>query len=72
MIAVQKSSIVIEFLKFLYSWVSTQPVYIQVAIGVLLLLLGLYVFCWIGGMIFLRVLMGAEKKNKEKDGIQRG
>jgi hypothetical protein len=57
--------VVTEFLKFLYSWVSAQPLYVQVAIGVVLVLIGLYLVGSIGGMIFLNALMRSEKKRKE-------
>jgi hypothetical protein len=45
-----------------YTWASTQPVFIQVAIGLAMVLVGLYVLGSILGYIALFFLRRSEKK----------
>ena len=62
----------IDLWKTFYLWASAQPVFIQVALGIALLLGGLYLFGWIMGIVFLNVLRLSEKRKSEKAKIQKG
>jgi len=55
-----------DFLKMFYSWASSQPLFIQVPIGMALFFVGLYLLAWIMGIIFLNVLRLSEKKDRRK------
>ena len=60
----------LELLKTMYEWAARQPVFIQVVIGIVLCLVGLYALGWIMGYGFLFFLKRSEKgKNKEMDEV---
>ena len=50
----------IEFLKFLYEWASGLPVFVQVALGIGIALVGIYLFAWCLGIIFMTYLRKTE------------
>ena len=47
-------------------WASAQPVFVQVAIGLGLVLIGLYAVAWVMGITFLTFLKSSEKKNQDR------
>jgi hypothetical protein len=48
--------------KAFYSWASNQPVFIQVALGLGLVLVGLYLLGWTLGILFMMYLRRIENK----------
>jgi len=58
------SEAMIDFWKFLYEWASSQPVFIQVALGIGIVLVGIYLTGWCLGILFMTYLRKTEKKNK--------
>ena len=56
----------IEFLKFLYEWTSGLPVFIQVALGIGIVLVGIYMIGWFLGILFMSYLRKTESNNRYK------
>ncbi|MBW1803146.1 MAG: hypothetical protein JRJ85_20730 [Deltaproteobacteria bacterium] len=56
----------IDLWRSFYAWGSAQPVFIQVALGIGIVLVCLYVFAWILGIGFLTLLRLSDRKKDEK------
>ena len=54
----------IDLWKFLYEWASAQPVFIQVALGIGIVLVGIYAIGWCLGILFMTYLRKTEEKNQ--------
>lgn len=57
-----------ELFKTVYFWASSQPIFIQVALGIAIVIVGLYMLAWILGIGFLTLLRISDKKKKNEDG----
>ena len=56
----------IDMWKSFYAWGAAQPVFIQVALGLGIVLVGLYIFAWILGIGFLTMLRLSDRKKDKK------
>ena len=54
----------IDFCKFLYDWASGLPVFVQVALGIGIALVGVYLFAWCLGILFMTYLRKTESKDR--------
>jgi hypothetical protein len=54
----------IDFWKFLYEWASSQPVLIQVALVIAIVLVGIYLTAWCLSILFMIYLRKTEKKDQ--------
>jgi hypothetical protein len=63
-----------EFWNTSFSWATTKPLFARVALAVGLALAGIYLFCWILGMLFLFYLRRCEKREEKtgRDNSNRG